>query len=64
MAFSDIEYGVADRVATITLNRPVRLNAFTFAMRGELIEAFDLADADDAVEGVTAFLEKRPAEFP
>ncbi|SDH47820.1 enoyl-CoA hydratase-related protein [Nonomuraea jiangxiensis] len=52
MAFSEIEYVVADRVATITLNRPARLNAFTFAMRGELIEAFDLADADDEVRAV------------
>ncbi|MGP3958679.1 enoyl-CoA hydratase-related protein [Nonomuraea sp. 3N208] len=52
MPFSEIEYGVADRVATITLNRPDRLNAFTFAMRGELLEAFDLADADDEVRAV------------
>ncbi|MGW0805432.1 enoyl-CoA hydratase-related protein [Nonomuraea sp. NPDC002799] len=52
MAFSEIEYGVSDRVATITLNRPERLNAFTFTMRGELIDAFDLADADDEVRAV------------
>ncbi|WP_327590759.1 hypothetical protein [Nonomuraea sp. NBC_00507] len=47
MPFSEIEYGVADRIATITLNRPDRLNALTFAMRGELAEAFDLAGTDD-----------------
>ncbi|GIH92649.1 enoyl-CoA hydratase-related protein [Planobispora siamensis] len=52
MSFTEIEYGVADGVATITLNRPERLNAFTFVMRSELIEAFDLADADDAVRAV------------
>ncbi|RVX42906.1 enoyl-CoA hydratase/carnithine racemase [Nonomuraea polychroma] len=52
MPFSEIDYDVDDRVATITLNRPDRLNAFTFAMRGELIEAFDLADADDEVRAV------------
>lgn len=52
MAFSEIEYAVADRVATVTLNRPDRLNAFTFTMRGELIEALDLADADDEVRAV------------
>ncbi|MGI5272739.1 crotonase/enoyl-CoA hydratase family protein [Nonomuraea sp. CA-218870] len=52
MAFTEIEYGVADRVATITLNRPERLNAFTLTMRTELIEAFDLADADDEVRAV------------
>lgn len=49
MTFSEIEYGVADGIATITLDRPERLNAFTYVMRGELIEAFDQADADDDV---------------
>ncbi|GGS70914.1 enoyl-CoA hydratase-related protein [Nonomuraea spiralis] len=52
MAFSEIEYRVADRVATITLSRPERLNAFTLTMRAELIDAFDLADADDDVRAV------------
>ncbi|SEG28451.1 Enoyl-CoA hydratase/carnithine racemase [Nonomuraea solani] len=52
MAFSEIEYGVTDRIATVTLKRPERLNAFTFTMRGELIEAFDQADADDDVRAV------------
>ncbi|MFI6322514.1 enoyl-CoA hydratase-related protein [Nonomuraea sp. NPDC050556] len=52
MGFSHIAYSVADGVATITLNRPERLNAFTFTMRGELIEAFDLVDADDDVRVV------------
>ncbi|UBU10511.1 enoyl-CoA hydratase-related protein [Nonomuraea gerenzanensis] len=52
MAFTEIEYGVTDRIATVTLKRPERLNAFTFTMRGELIEAFDLADADDDVRAV------------
>jgi enoyl-CoA hydratase/carnithine racemase len=52
MAFSEIEYAVTDQVATITLNRPERLNAFTLTMRAELIEAFDLADADDEVRAV------------
>ncbi|MFF4621071.1 crotonase/enoyl-CoA hydratase family protein [Nonomuraea jabiensis] len=50
--FTEIEYEVADQIATVTLNRPERLNAFTFAMRGELIEAFDRADADDGVRAV------------
>ncbi|RSN10348.1 enoyl-CoA hydratase [Nonomuraea sp. WAC 01424] len=52
MAFSEIEYRVADRIATITLSRPERLNAFTLTMRAELIDAFDLADADDDVRAV------------
>ncbi|WP_219467290.1 enoyl-CoA hydratase-related protein [Nonomuraea rhizosphaerae] len=52
MAFSQIDYAVADRIATVTLKRPDRMNAFTFTMRGELMEAFDLADADDDVRVV------------
>lgn len=52
MAYAQVKYQVADGVATITLNRPDRLNAFTFVMRGELIEAFDEADADDDVRAV------------
>ncbi|MEU4544677.1 enoyl-CoA hydratase-related protein [Nonomuraea dietziae] len=52
MPFTQIEYGVADGIATLTLNRPERLNAFTFTMRSELIDAFDLADADDSVRAV------------
>ncbi|QYC43415.1 1,2-epoxyphenylacetyl-CoA isomerase [Nonomuraea coxensis DSM 45129] len=52
MAFTEIEYDVADRVATLTLSRPERLNAFTHTMRVELIEAFDRADADDGVRAV------------
>ncbi len=41
-----------DRVLTITLNRPERLNAWTPVMMRELIEAFDRADADDEVRAV------------
>ncbi|MET8991684.1 crotonase/enoyl-CoA hydratase family protein [Nonomuraea wenchangensis] len=52
MAFTEIAYDVADRVATLTLCRPERLNAFTLTMRAELIEAFDRADADDEVRAV------------
>ncbi|MFI5959344.1 enoyl-CoA hydratase-related protein [Cryptosporangium sp. NPDC051539] len=43
---------VADRIATITLDRPERLNAFTPGMAGELVEAFDRTDADDDVRVV------------
>jgi enoyl-CoA hydratase/carnithine racemase len=42
----------ADHVLTITLNRPDKLNAFNRTMMDELIRAFDLADADDAVRAV------------
>ena len=47
--FEQILYAVDDRVLTITLNRPERLNAWTGVMQHELIAAFDLADADDDV---------------
>jgi len=42
-------YEVANGVATVTLNRPEEMNAFTPAMRKELIEIFNRADRDDAV---------------
>ncbi len=45
-------YAVDGAVATITLHRPDRLNAFTDTMERQLIEAFDEADADDAVRAV------------
>jgi enoyl-CoA hydratase/carnithine racemase len=52
MEFTEIRYEVEDGVLTITLDRPERLNAFTPTMLAELIEAFDRADADDAVRAV------------
>ena len=39
-------------VMTLTLDRPGKLNAFTIEMMQELIDAFDVADADDAVRAV------------
>ena len=52
MDFTEIRYEVADHVATITLDRPERLNAYTRTMHEELIQAFDLADEDDEVRAV------------
>ena len=52
MDFQEIRYDLAGGVLTLTLNRPDRLNAFTPRMGAELIEAFDNADADDAVRVV------------
>lgn len=51
-AFETILYDVTDGIATITLNRPDRLNAFTPRMMLDMIAAFDLTDADDAVRAV------------
>lgn len=49
---STLRLSVADGVATLTLNRPDKLNAFTVQMRDDLIAAFDRTDADDAVRAV------------
>src|ERR1700674_3605216 len=48
MAYETLLYEVADDIATITLNRPAKLNAYTGTMGGELIAAFRQADADPA----------------
>ena len=50
--FSEIRYEVEDGVCTVTLNRPDRLNAVTTTMLRELGQAWDRADADDAVRAV------------
>jgi len=50
MKYEDLIYGVEDRVATITLNRPDRMNAISPNLEAELHRAFDEADADRAVK--------------
>ena len=50
--FETLLYSVDEGVATITLNRPDRMNAFTPRMMLDLIEVFDVTDADDAVKAV------------
>ncbi|MDL4772148.1 MULTISPECIES: crotonase/enoyl-CoA hydratase family protein [Thermomonosporaceae] len=52
MSYTEIEYGVQDGIATITLNRPDRMNAYTPVMRAETLDVFDRIDADDAVRAV------------
>ena len=39
-------------IATITLNRPEAMNAFTNVMVREMVAAFDITDADDSVRSV------------
>ena len=46
------QYSVDDGIATITLNRPDKLNAYNPQMRAELHALFDETDADDAVRVV------------
>ena len=50
--FTQILYSVACGIATITLNRPEKMNAFTGTMMQEMCAAFDLIDADDDVRAV------------
>jgi enoyl-CoA hydratase/carnithine racemase len=52
MDYEQITTELDDRVLTITLNRPERLNAWTATMARELIAAFDRADADDEVGAI------------
>ena len=52
MSYNSIKYAVADGIATITLYRPDKLNAFTVEMMNEMIDAFDRIDSDDAVRAV------------
>ena len=51
-SFTQIIYDVADGIATITMHRPEKMNAFTNAMMREMCTAFDLVDADDTVRAV------------
>src|SRR5437773_637780 len=50
--YKELLYEVDGPVLTITLNRPDKLNAFTFTMMKELLDGFDRADADDDVRAV------------
>jgi enoyl-CoA hydratase/carnithine racemase len=52
MAYEEIIYEVSEQIATITLNRPDKLNSFTNRMLKEIIAAFDESDADDTVRAV------------
>ena len=49
MKMKTLTYGVDDRVATITLNRPERLNAITDEMPGEIRQAVERANQDERV---------------
>jgi enoyl-CoA hydratase/carnithine racemase len=50
--FETILLDIEDGIATITLNRPDKLNAFTGQMMAEMIAALDRTDADDTVKAV------------
>ena len=50
--YTQIRYEVSDSIATVTLARPEKMNAFTGVMMRELLDVFDVSDADDAVRAV------------
>lgn len=50
--FTQILYDVTNGIATITLHRPEKMNAFTGTMMQEMCAAFDLVDTDDDVRAV------------
>jgi len=49
MAYQHILYDVSEKIATITLNRPDRMNAWTGVMEHDVREAMKAASADDEV---------------
>ncbi len=52
MTYEHILYEVSDRIATVTLNRPERLNAWTSIMEAEMRVAMAAASADPGVRVV------------
>lgn len=50
--YTQIAVEKADGIATITLNRPEKMNAYTRTMGAEIIAAMDEIDADDGVRAV------------
>jgi enoyl-CoA hydratase/carnithine racemase len=52
MELTQTRYEIEKGVATVTLYRPEQLNAFTHAMRKELVKIFAAADQDDSVRVV------------
>jgi enoyl-CoA hydratase len=52
MAFQFLQVDVADRIATITINRPDKLNALNDATMAELGEAIEQVRSDGTVAGV------------
>ncbi len=50
--FTQIKLDTADGIATLTLSRPEKMNAFTGIMMQEMVDAIDITDADDSVRAV------------
>ena len=52
MTYETLNYAVDDAIATITLNRPERMNALTKVMEAELRSAIEAAGRDDTVRAI------------
>lgn len=52
MTYETLKYEVSEGIATVTLSRPEKLNAFTSKMLTELLDVVDRTDADDDVRVV------------
>ena len=52
MSFKTITIEQHENLAVLLLNRPEKLNAFTFLMMEELISAFDAIEEDDNLKAV------------
>jgi enoyl-CoA hydratase/carnithine racemase len=52
MSYETILFDVDDRIATVTLNRPERMNAWNDTMAAELRDAMARCDADDGIRAV------------
>lgn len=52
MEYREIRYALESRVATITLDRPGAMNAFTTRMMEEMLAAIAAADRDDGVRAI------------
>ena len=52
MEYKNILLEKQDNIAILSLNRPNKLNAFTFSMMEEMIAALDSLDADDSVHAL------------
>ncbi len=52
MSYETLETSLEERILTVTLNRPERLNAFTDTMMRELLDLLDEVDRDDQIRVV------------
>ena len=59
MSYNTLRYEVAEKILTLTLNRPDELNSFTIEMAHELIAAFNRASDDDEVSAIVVTGEGR-----